>query len=379
MDITQARALTARLAEHIARGTADEAQSMMTEDVADFLSPERFEREKQRLFRGTPQVIGFAGELAAPNSWLTAEVAGVPVLVTRDEEGGLHAVLNACAHRGARVAHGRGTGRRFTCRSHGWTFDGRGGLLARPRGECFDAPDANTRLTRLPVSDRSGLIVVGLDPAMPQSVVDSHLADIEPQFAGFGFREMRPLDTRRFEVQANWKLVAALSYESYHFATLHRDTVATWFEPNAVHDFFGRHSRWAFARKGTEQLLEQDRSTWPEAVPGAVSHQLFPGTVLIANPNDAQIIRGEPGPTPGTSVAWLIGGWRNPDKLEESRAAFEFGAQAFETEDLPAAVESQRGLAAGRPVLYIGRNEPVVQFWHRLWREAVDGGAGRRR
>ena len=291
MDITQARALTARLAERIATNTGDEAPSMLTEDVADFLSPQRAEREKQRFFRETPQIVGFAGELAEPHSWLTADVAGVPVLVTRDGDGGLHAMLNACAHRGARVATGRGTGRRFTCRSHGWTFDGCGALVARPRAECFDAPDERTHLTRLPVSDRSGLIVVGLDPAMPQSVVETHLAEIEPQLAGFDFRAMRALRTHRFGVRANWKLVAALSYESYHFATLHRDTVATWFAPNAVHDFFGRHSRWAFARRGTEQLLQQDRATWPESVPGAVSHALFPGTVLITTPDDAQIIR----------------------------------------------------------------------------------------
>ncbi len=88
---------------------------------------------------------------------------------------------------------------------------------------------------------------------------------------------------------------------------------------------------------------------------------------------DAQIIRGEPGPTPDRSVAWLIGAYRVPEKHAESRAAFEFGLRAFQTEDLPAAEESQRGLAAGRQTLLIGRNEPVVQFWHRLWRYSLDG------
>jgi phenylpropionate dioxygenase-like ring-hydroxylating dioxygenase large terminal subunit len=371
MDSEQARELTARLAARIATNTGDEASAMLTEDVADFLSPERAAREWRRFFRETPQVVGFAGELAEPKSWLTAEIAGIPVLVTRDARGELHAMLNACAHRGARVATGRGNGGRFTCRSHGWTYDGSGALLARPRAECFDPPDRHTNLTRLPVSERSGLIIVGPDPAMSQSVVEEHLADIEPQLAGFDFGAMRALGTHRFDVKANWKLVAALSYESYHFATLHRDTVATWFAANAVHDFFGRHSRWAFARRGTEQLLEQERTTWPRSVPGAVSHALFPGTVLITTPDDAQIIRGEPGSTPGTSIAWLIGGYRNAEKLEESRAAFEFGLKAFETEDIPAAEESQRGLAAGRPTLLVGRNEPVVQFWHRLWREAL--------
>ena len=343
----------------------------MTEDVPDFLSTERAARERQQFFLDTPQVIGFAGQVARPGSFMTATVMDRPILVTRDEQHVLHAMVNACAHRGARVAYGEGVGRRFTCRSHGWTYNARGELLARPKAECFDAPDGGLSLIRLPVSDRSGLVVVGLNPDMPQSRVDQHLVDIESQFSGFGFREMHTLETRRFEVRANWKLVAALSYESYHFATLHRDTVAKWFAPHAVHDFFGAHSRWAFARLGTDQLRDLDRSKWPDTIPGAVSHALFPGTILIGTPTDAQLLRGEPGPTPDTSVVYMTGGYRDPAQLEQSRAGWALGIQAFEGEDLPAAEDSQRGLSAGRTRLLIGRNEPVVQFWHLQWRRAL--------
>lgn len=130
------------------------------------------------------------------------------------------------------------------------------------------------------------------------------------------------------------------------------------------------------ARRSTEEPLDQDRATWPDRVPGAVSHALLPDTVLITTPDDAQIIRGEPVPTPGTSVAWLIGGHRVPGKLEESRAAFDL--RAFETEDLPVAVECQRGVSAGRSTRFVGRNGSVVQSWHRLWRETLDDRRGHR-
>jgi hypothetical protein len=207
---------------------------------------------------------------------------------------------------------------------------------------------------------------------MPQTQVDNHLADIESHFSGFDFHNMHSLETRRFEVKANWKIIAALSYESYHFSTLHRDSVAQWLRPNAVYDTFNnRHSRWAFAMKGTEKLKNTPHPEWPDAVPGAVSHALFPGTVVITNPEDAQIIRTEPGATVGTSIVYYTGVYRHADKRDASLAAYDFGGKAFEHEDLPAAVECQQGLSTGREKLFIGKNEPVVQFWHRVWREKL--------
>jgi hypothetical protein len=34
-------------------------------------------------------------------------------------------------------------------------------------------------------------------------------------------------------------------------------------------------------------------------------------------------------------------------------------------------VQSQKGLAASGAPIQIGRNEPMVQFWHRVWREQL--------
>lgn len=372
MNRADTLALMRRLVERVHTNTIDEAESMMTENVADFLCPQRFARERQQFFLQSPQVVGFAGEVKEPGSYLTTEAMGIPLLVTRAGDGRLRAFVNACAHRGARVAHGHGHKPRLTCKFHGWSYNMEGELAGRPQESCFEKADTRCGLKSLPVSDRAGLIVVGLDPTMPQATVDNHLADIEDQFSGFGFHEMHALETRRFEVKANWKLIAALSYESYHFATLHRDTVAQWLKPNYVYDTFNqRHSRWSFPMKGIEKLRDKPETEWPAAIPGAVSHALFPGTVVITNPEDAQIIRTEPGPTVDTSVVYYTGVCRHPEKMEESRAAYAFGGQAFETEDLPAAVECQQGLASGRETIFIGRNEPVVQFWHRVWRSAL--------
>lgn len=371
MDAEETRRLIARLVERAAQGSLDQADAPMQEDTADFLDPARFERERQQFFLDTPQVVGFAGEVREPGTHVAVDSAGVPIVIARGVDGVLRAFVNACAHRGAQVATGHGSGQRLTCGFHGWTYALDGRLVGRRADDAFPPADAGCSLRPLPVSDRSGLLVVGLHAGVTQAAVDEHLADIEGHFCGFGFDRLHPLETRRFEVPANWKLVAALSMESYHFPNLHKDTVGTLFRGDSVADAFGRHSRWAYALKGTGALADADPATWPDQVPGAINHCLFPGTVVITSVAGAQIIRSEPGPTVGESVVTYHGGYADPAQRAMAQGAYDFGGQAFEHEDLVAAIQCQRGLDATGAPIQIGRNEPMVQFWHRRWREEL--------
>jgi benzoate/toluate 1,2-dioxygenase subunit alpha len=57
-------------------------------------------------------------------------------MITRDKTGTLHALINACSHRGAMLCrHKRQNKATFTCPFHGWTFNNTGKLLKgeRPR------------------------------------------------------------------------------------------------------------------------------------------------------------------------------------------------------------------------------------------------------
>jgi phenylpropionate dioxygenase-like ring-hydroxylating dioxygenase large terminal subunit len=367
MNRAQTIALTKRLLDRVTSNSSDDADSMMVESADVFLDPERLQRERSQFFLNTPQVVGFAGELAIPGSYKALEVLDIPIVITRDETGVLRAFINACAHRGAPVAKGCGQQKRMTCQFHGWSYSLDGHLAGRPKADAFDEAGAETRLTPLAVSDNAGLLVVAPSPDISQHTVDHHLDDIAPALAGFHFDQGQAIETRRFEVAANWKLVAGLSHESYHFATLHRDSLAPLMTAHAVVDEFGPHTRWAFPFKAITALADKDPSQWPDHLPGVMNHTLFPGTVLVVPPTDAQLIRVEPGVTPGESVVYYSGICTDPARMESARSAYAFGGDIFETEDLPAAARCQQGLAAGRPSVIFGRNEPVVQAWHRRW------------
>lgn len=371
MNRTQSLALTKRLLERVISNTTDEAATMMTESSEVFLCKDRLQREREQFFLNTPQVVGFAGELT-PGSYKTLMVLDVPIVITRDEQGLLRAFINACAHRGSPVASGCGQKKRMTCPYHGWSYGLDGSLAGRPKEEAFDKAGFETSLTPLAVSDKAGLLVVAANPDISQKIVDHYLDDIAPVLTGYGFEQGLAIETRRLEVAANWKLVAGLSHESYHFATLHRDSLSPMMTAHAVVDEFGPHTRWAFPFRGIEKLTKQDQAEWPEHLPGVINHTLFPGTVLVVPPTDAQLIRVEPGKVPGESVVYYSGVCTDSQRMDEARQAYEFGGEIFETEDLPAAAHCQQGLAAGRSSVVFGRNEPIVQAWHKRWNTLSD-------
>ncbi len=367
MHVETTRKLIKRLITHIQANTTECSDEQMVIASNEFFDEAIHQQEKTQFFLQTPQVICFAAEVKTSGSFYTTESLGVPLLITRNEQGELGAFINACAHRGAKVAQGSGESNRLICQFHGWTYHLDGTLRGRPKQDCFENAGPECNLTRLPVSDKYGLIVVGLSHQVSQEAVDAHLDSIGGEIDNFSFATMTPLETRRIESHANWKIIAGLSHESYHFSTLHKDSVAQYLKANAIYDTFETHSRWAFGLRGLEQLLEKPESQWPGFLPGAINHTLFPGTLVITNPEDAQMIRVEPGNAAGQSIIHFSGVCRNADKKDASLEAFEFGFSVFTDEDLPAAEQCQQGFEAGQPTMIIGKNEPVMAFWHKLW------------
>ena len=367
-----AQQLMSRLIDHVVNESCDKCESSVTESASFFTDSKRFAKERQKFFFDTPQLIGFSGSVSAPNSYMAVECMGIPIVVTRNSLGELKAFINACSHRGARVAEGAGNKKTISCGFHGWTYNLDGNLVGVPKQDCFDIKKENCGLKALPIVECQGLLLVGLSQEISMPTLQDFLAPLDTQLAEFNFSQLENITTRKFQVAANWKLVVSLSHESYHFANLHRQSLAPMMTSHSVFDEFGWHTRWAFPLKGIEKWAEKPLSDWPKRLPGAISHTLFPGTVIVVNAKDAQIIRVEPGASPDESVVYYVGACAKGDSVEESLQAYNFGGDIFANEDLPAAEQCQQGLACHQGDVVIGRNEPVVQLWHQRWHEALD-------
>jgi len=372
LDKATVTELNRRLLQNLRDNATDTAQHEAPIPAAAFTCPERFAREREHLFLEVPQPIAFSAEISTPGSYLPLDVLDVPVLLTRDEDGQLRAFINACSHRGAPVATDQGQARRLVCPFHGWTYHLNGQLAGRPGREYFTTAEADCALSTLPVSEKYGLVVLGLSSGVSQDKVETALDEIGPELASLQLASHQLVSRRQFNVKANWKLVNDLSLESYHFSTLHRNSVAEMLAPNAVVDIYARHSRWAFPLKSISGLAELDEEDWPDHLEGSCTYTLYPGVMIIINATGAQMIRSEPGASPGESRVVYAGIRQEDCDPLEARQAYEFGGEVFSGEDLPTAEQCQRGLAAGHRDILLGRNEPLLQFWHRLWAEAID-------
>ena len=91
--------------------------------------------------------VGHRHELSEPGDYLACDIAGWPLVVVVDDEGGLRAHHNVCRHRAGPLVH-EGCGRvaGLVCRYHGWSY-GLDGRLRSARD--FGAHSATIRATEL--------------------------------------------------------------------------------------------------------------------------------------------------------------------------------------------------------------------------------------
>src|SRR5207248_5747088 len=98
--------------------------------------PTLYDAECRAVFAHTWQMVGRLDQLTEAGSFLTADLAGEPIAVVRDQQGVLRAFYNVCRHRAARVLEEEcGKVSRLRCRYHGWTYDLAGRLRGTPEFE----------------------------------------------------------------------------------------------------------------------------------------------------------------------------------------------------------------------------------------------------
>src|SRR6185312_8985459 len=103
-----------------------------------------YDDEMEKIFGRTWLMIGHESLVPEPDDFFHTYMGEDPVILTRDGQGRLHALLNMCRHRGNRVVRCEdGNAKRFLCTYHGWTY-GNDGTLEHIPGQTeayYDALD----------------------------------------------------------------------------------------------------------------------------------------------------------------------------------------------------------------------------------------------
>src|SRR5690606_41057120 len=99
------------LVEHGKAGTMEQVDEVVAIPAADYTDEDKFEQEVERIFKRVPVTVAPSCELPEPGCYKAMDIAGIPVLVTRQKDGTAQAFLNSCTHRGNPVAQGSGKAR----------------------------------------------------------------------------------------------------------------------------------------------------------------------------------------------------------------------------------------------------------------------------
>jgi phenylpropionate dioxygenase-like ring-hydroxylating dioxygenase large terminal subunit len=386
MDRQQQIDLLKRLLHYLDSRSTALAEAPWRNDVAVYSDPQHAARERTRLFRQWPLLMGFASEWPTPGSFRTDDYAGVPLLIVRGRDGKLRAFLNVCRHRGAKVAQGCGKARLFVCPYHAWSYDLAGKVMGIPDERNFpDVRGERSTLTPLPLAEKHGLVWVIPTPAADAATefdIDPWLGGLGPELESFGFASWAFYDKRIVPEAMNWKILVDTFHEAYHIGFLHKDSLKEILHGN-VTDFvaFGCNHRLVVPRKKLDRLKGEPEQSWDLMWNTSIIYCLFPNTLLIVQGDHVELARIFPREERvDRAVMELALYVPKAPASEEERTHWERNMQlvldVVTGEDFPAGRTIQMGLTSGAQThLVYGRNEPAMIHYHQSLREVLGGAA----
>lgn len=250
------------------------------------------------LLRQHPQPVAASSSLALPGSWLSLTHFGVPLLLVRQESGRVQAFINVCRHRGARVVpEGSGSeARMFACPYHAWTYQPDGALRGVPESfgfPCLKREEAGLR--KLATTERAGVVWVVLDPSLSESDPGERLGALMDNLESLeGLSKSVGFAPRSYVVEANWKLLVDGTFEAYHFKVAHRETIAHMFAGNMqIVDEFDLHRRLYLIKAKFSEDKPEITGFDPRKY-GNIIYSFFPATMILVQPDHAQLSSLEP-------------------------------------------------------------------------------------
>jgi phenylpropionate dioxygenase-like ring-hydroxylating dioxygenase large terminal subunit len=232
--------------------------------VETCVSPEFFEREREKIFRRLWLNVGRDEDLPRKGDYIVKDLAvgNASVLVVRGQDGKVRAFHNVCMHRGNRLAwedkgHCNGM---FVCRFHAWAFDQQGNLKhVSDEANFHDLDKATLGLKPLAADVWQGFIFVNLDLSPSETLLE-YLGGLAEHLNGYPFENQPRAFKFGVDEQTNWKVLIDAQNEIYHLPYLHKRSFPVFGPRNDHHATrtlafrrFGRHGVYSVEQEKVER------------------------------------------------------------------------------------------------------------------------------
>lgn len=333
-----------------------------TLDAAWYTSAEIFEREQRAIFARSWICAGRSEQLAQTGSFITIEIAGESLILTRDAAGALHAFYNVCRHRGTRMCTEQaGTFKgSIQCPYHAWTYALDGALIAARNMD--DTPGferSEFPLRQAAAAEFDGFVFVCLDPQEP---FQRTFAPLTERFNAWSIADVRSARRISYDIACNWKLIFQNYSECYHCPVIHPqlEKLSAWDSGRndlSEGPFLGGYS----TLRGEHGSLTTSGNTTRKPLPGirgentsrVYYYTIFPSLLLSLHPDYVMAHYVTPLGAARTHVVceWLFdaNAMREPDFDPDDAIAFwdQTNRQDWHVSELTQLGVSSRGYTPG--------------------------------
>ena len=189
-----------------------------------YTDPRISELEGRSVFSKSWQMIGRAEQVREPGQYVSAEIAGEPVVAVRGNDGVLRAFFNVCRHHAAEVmTQPCGKTNLLRCPYHGWTYSLEGALKGTPdfAGVRGFAKGENG-LVPIGAEIWENWVFVRLDPAGP-GLSEFLGGELIGQCRPLALGELHWVERRHYHFDCNWKVFVDNYLDGgYHVPHLHK-------------------------------------------------------------------------------------------------------------------------------------------------------------
>jgi choline monooxygenase len=188
-----------------------------------YVDPRIAELEAKAVFGRTWQMIGRTEQVEKPGQFVTATVAGEPIVVVRGNDGVLRGFYNVCRHHAAAVVtESCGQASILHCPYHGWNYGLDGSLKGMPEFDGvknFDRQQNGLVPVKTDIWEK--FVFVNLDPeAAP---LRDFLGGLVRRVAPLAVSKLHYFDSRSYDIHCNWKVFVDNFLDGgYHVPHLHK-------------------------------------------------------------------------------------------------------------------------------------------------------------